>query len=205
MPRFAGQLAIVAILFTSLLLIVPPGLGESVGDILLHAAATVVVAVVVQSFRAPLKKPHSTTSRYLLLAGAGVAWGTASWLLMRAVMILVTYIWSQSAQQYFPIYSLDSIRLWIAIPVQLLVGVREELVFRGFLQPKLMAVSGSTLGAIAGTATLFAAAHLPLGIGIAGFALIGGVLFGGIRTVHNSVLPAGIAHGVYNCLVLILM
>jgi len=83
---------------------------------------------------------------------------------------------------------------------------QEELIFRGLLQTALArnrSAAAATsaragIGAVAGTAILFALVHLAVGPWTAAAALILGVLAGELRLRSGSVLPAVIVHILFN-------
>lgn len=84
----------------------------------------------------------------------------------------------------------------------------EELLFRGFLQPRLTALLGgrplAAIVAIASQATLFGLAHLTFGVRGAVTAAAIGVVFGAIYAVNGRNLwPLILAHGVTDTISLV--
>lgn len=84
--------------------------------------------------------------------------------------------------------------------------LQEELIFRGLLQTafarNLSAAAGTSIrasvGAVGGTALLFAVVHFAVGPWTAGAALALGVLAGELRQRSGSVIPAVIVHVIFN-------
>ncbi|HVR45498.1 MAG TPA: CPBP family intramembrane glutamic endopeptidase [Candidatus Binatia bacterium] len=84
--------------------------------------------------------------------------------------------------------------------------LQEELIFRGLLQTVLarnLSAAAETsvrasVGAVAGSALLFAIVHFAVGPWTAGAALALGVLAGELRQRSGSVIPAVIVHVVFN-------
>lgn len=86
-------------------------------------------------------------------------------------------------------------QLLVALGVTLLAPVGEEFLFRGYLLRVFRARYG-TLAALLVTSALFAAAHLNPASLVALFGL--GLVFGLLRIVSGSLLPALLAHGLQN-------
>lgn len=84
--------------------------------------------------------------------------------------------------------------LWIA--VSLAAGVCEELVYRGYLQPQLWAISGSLVLAIGLQAIIFAAGHAYQGWRPALITGVYGLAFGFLAASRKSIIPGAIAHTV---------
>ncbi len=91
-----------------------------------------------------------------------------------------------------------------------LVGATEELVYRGWLQGRLQpwgafaAVMAAAAAHAAYKSALFAWPPAPSavnGVIVAGWTFVGGVIFGGLRQVSGSVLPAVAAHAAFDLLV----
>jgi membrane protease YdiL (CAAX protease family) len=84
--------------------------------------------------------------------------------------------------------------------------LQEELIFRGLLQTVLarnLSAAAETsvragIGAVAGTALLFALVHFAVGPWTAAAALMLGVLAGELRQRSGSVIPAVIVHVMFN-------
>lgn len=80
----------------------------------------------------------------------------------------------------------------------LIAPVTEEIVYRGFLLPGLMASSLGVTGSIVLTATIFAAAHFP-GDPVYAFGLFtGGLILGFVRWLSRSTLLPMIMHASWN-------
>jgi len=183
-------------------LVLPPGIGSSPTELVLHLLALSAVWIVVNSL---LKGDHPGNSpdRVFRLIAFGTLWGGVVWIAI-SLSVAVLHAVNIAVLTGVPVYETAGTPLWILLPIQMSVGIREELVFRGFFQTRLQQISGSAAAAIAGAAVLFAAVHVPMGFITTGASLLGGILFGFIRHHHRHVLPAGIAHGIYNCLVLLM-
>ncbi len=83
--------------------------------------------------------------------------------------------------------------------VFLVVGVYEEVIFRGFLLTRLRRATGSISAAVILSALLFAAPHMPTqqAITVVPLFLIG-VLWGALTWWQRSLVPAIVAHVVFN-------
>lgn len=78
--------------------------------------------------------------------------------------------------------------------VACVVGVCEEIVYRGYLQRQLAAFTRSTaLGGIL-SAVLFGVAHLEQGAGVATRAAVYGLVLGAVAHRRRSLVPGMIAH-----------
>jgi uncharacterized protein len=101
-------------------------------------------------------------------------------------------------------YALGGIPLRLIVPISLLVGLAEEVLFRGFLLSRLRALMGGTTGPVLLSSALFGAAHFAQGpVGMADTAAIGLVL--AVLVVRTRTLwPAIAAHGIIDTLSLIL-
>ena len=76
-------------------------------------------------------------------------------------------------------------------------GIGEELVFRGALQPLLIAPLG-TIGAIVATAAVFGAIHTQRWWML--FAIVIGLAFGALTEYAQSIWPAVLAHALINAI-----
>ncbi|AFG38246.1 CPBP family intramembrane glutamic endopeptidase [Spirochaeta africana] len=212
MRRFGNELILATLLFVLVVLLLPPGLGEAPGDAALHLAALIFTAAGLQLIAHPAgpaaavipQVDADSIRRTARLGIYGILYAVPITLLIHAGMLIARAIWGSRLMAQLPAYEFPVSNWWIILPIQLMVGMREELVFRGFLQPRLQAVSGSTAGGIMAAAAIFGLAHLPIGIAVVPPAFVGGLLFGLIRQRHGSTFAAGIAHGVYNCSALLL-
>jgi membrane protease YdiL (CAAX protease family) len=82
--------------------------------------------------------------------------------------------------------------LWIAISIT--AGVCEEIVYRGYLQRQLWALSGNLPLAIAVQAVIFAAGHAYQGWRPALITGVYGLAFGFLAAWRKSIVPGAIAH-----------
>ena len=100
----------------------------------------------------------------------------------------------------------DPVYFWLSVVLVSLVigGLREELWRSSFLAglrslwPRAF---GSTGGGIAGAAVaalFFGAGHIPQGLLAAGMIAVVGFLLGVIMTLHRSVWPSVVAHGLFD-------
>jgi membrane protease YdiL (CAAX protease family) len=78
--------------------------------------------------------------------------------------------------------------------VALSVGFCEEVVYRGYLQKQLAALSGRVTLGLALQAALFGIAHLEQGFGAAGRVGLYGVGLGALALFRGSLVPGIIAH-----------
>ncbi|MDG9923673.1 MULTISPECIES: CPBP family intramembrane metalloprotease [unclassified Pseudomonas] len=89
-------------------------------------------------------------------------------------------------------------QLWLWLAVNLGVAVlAEELLFRAWLQPALVARLG-TFGGLIATALLFGAAHLPFSPVFALVALLAGLGYGLVFHYSGRLWPAVALHGAVN-------
>jgi membrane protease YdiL (CAAX protease family) len=82
---------------------------------------------------------------------------------------------------------------WTWVLVAVSAGVGEELVYRGYLQTRFTALTGSTGWAITLQAVLFAIAHANQGVPALRFVCYG-ALFGVVRHARQSIVPGAVAH-----------
>ena len=87
--------------------------------------------------------------------------------------------------------SMESV-LWIAVSIA--AGFCEELVYRGYLQRQLWAISGSLILAIGLQAIIFAAGHAYQGWRPALITGVYGLAFGFLAAWRKSIIPGAIAH-----------
>ncbi|MFW6362502.1 MAG: CPBP family intramembrane glutamic endopeptidase [Spirochaeta sp.] len=204
MQRFIRELSSIVLLFVIIMLVTPSGLGRNWNAVLLHAAALFCIAVLIARFTgfAALVMPGIRRTLQHICLGAG--YGVLVWIVIQAVIQAAVYLLGPQWMSDIPIYSTKDLRLAVVVPVQMMVGLREELVFRGYFQTRFTQLSGSRPNGIITAGAFFAAAHIPLGTAVVLLSFFGGLLFGWMRDTHRSVIPAGIAHGVYNCLSLLI-
>jgi membrane protease YdiL (CAAX protease family) len=136
-----------------------------------------------------------------LLGIPGVLGAWASLLLVYLVFSLVAPEWAEGLVK-------NRERIMEHVPrlqpvtlcgVFLVVGVYEEVIFRGFLLTRLRRATGSVAAAVLLSAFLFAAPHMPTqqAITVVPLFLIG-VLWGGLTWWQRSLVPAIVAHVVFN-------
>ena len=107
-----------------------------------------------------------------------------------------------------PPYDVSGFAPW-KIWLYFIVGasVQEEVIFRGLIQSMVedrwaasFRVCGISIsGAVAFTAALFGVAHLGVGVAVALGAVILGLVAGELRRRSDSLLPAIVAHALFNC------
>ncbi|HEV7668717.1 MAG TPA: CPBP family intramembrane glutamic endopeptidase [Thermoanaerobaculia bacterium] len=90
-----------------------------------------------------------------------------------------------------PLGALETL-LWVAVAIT--AGVCEEIVFRGYLQPQLWALSGKLPLAIVLQALVFGLAHLYQGWRPALVTVVYGLAFGALAAWRRSIVPGAIAH-----------
>ena len=81
---------------------------------------------------------------------------------------------------------------WIALSVT--AGICEETIFRGYLQPQLMALTNSATAGILLSAAIFGAAHAYQGFRMTILIAVYGAMFGLLAHWRGSVRPGMIAH-----------
>lgn len=130
---------------------------------------------------------------------AGRAAGdTFAALVVVGVIVAVESAWTSSvaarnaATDALLPHSSSEIAAWLF--VALVVGVSEEVVYRGYLQPQLAARAGSTIVGMAASAVLFGMAHLQQGPAAAARAGVYGLLLGLVAHRRRSLIPGMLAH-----------
>ena len=98
---------------------------------------------------------------------------------------------SANAGFLLPNGALESL-LWIGVSI--VAGVCEEMVYRGYLQPQLWALSGSLPLSIALQAIVFGMAHIYQGWRPAVITAVYGLAFGLLAAWRKSIVPGAIAH-----------
>lgn len=88
--------------------------------------------------------------------------------------------------------------LWIAVAMA--AGLAEEIVFRGYLQRQLWALTGSLPLALVGQSLVFGVAHLYQGWRPALVTVLYGLVFGLLAAWRRSILPGTIAHALVDLL-----
>ena len=84
--------------------------------------------------------------------------------------------------------------LWLGVAA--IAGISEEIVYRGYLQPQLRALSGNLALAIGLQAIIFAIGHLYQGWKPAIITGIYGMAFGILAAWRKSIIPGMIAHSI---------
>lgn len=82
--------------------------------------------------------------------------------------------------------------LWIAVSMS--AGFCEELVFRGYLQKQLTALTGSGIAAVVGQAIVFGIGHGYQGAKQVVLITVLGCLYGGLALWRKSIRPGVLAH-----------
>ncbi len=86
----------------------------------------------------------------------------------------------------------EDIVAWVF--VALVAGLSEEIVYRGYLQAQVHALTGSLTGAIGSQAIVFALAHLYQGWRSVLITFVYGLAFGILAACRKSIIPGAIAH-----------
>lgn len=95
---------------------------------------------------------------------------------------------------------LDSAGLSEIVLISLSAGFGEEILFRGALQP-MFALWLGPWGGVAATALLFGLAH-PMSYGYFAVATLCGVYLGAVTELSGNLIPAIVAHGLYDLVAL---
>jgi membrane protease YdiL (CAAX protease family) len=82
--------------------------------------------------------------------------------------------------------------LWVGVAIT--AGASEEIVYRGYLQPQLWALSGSLSLSITLQALIFGVAHVYQGWRPALITAVYGLVFGLLAAWRKSIVPGAIAH-----------
>ncbi len=138
----------------------------------------------------------------------GQAWSpqqAAGDLLYAALALGFSYAWFVGAERLFwsgesaanPLLptvpsGVAGILVWIGVSVS--AGICEEIVFRGYLQRQLAALSGSTSLAILGQAIAFGIAHGYEGMGAVIRIVVYGVAFGLLAQWRGNIRAGVLAH-----------
>jgi membrane protease YdiL (CAAX protease family) len=128
---------------------------------------------------------------------------------LAAVGILTGIIYSAAYKLSYN-YELFSFKFSHVIFIVFLIGVTEELVFRGFVQTRLKrygkatAISVASCGHAAYKLSLFLMpavfnAEGYLFLGLATF--LGGMVFGLLTEISDNVIPASLGHGIFDIMV----
>ncbi len=128
------------------------------------------------------------------------------------LMALATRLAYPVVSNRFPFIAADTARLYasfrgpssfIAIAALAPIILGEELVWRGVVQTSLVQRLGRA-GGVALAALAYGLAHVPFGSPVLVAVAIGcGLAWGGLRTVAKSLVPALVAHLVWDALVLL--
>lgn len=99
--------------------------------------------------------------------------------------------------------TLLGLALWGGISLS--AGICEEVVYRGYLQRQIMAMSNSKVVAILGQGILFGIVHRYQGMFAVGVITVMGILFGVLAAWRKSLRPGIIAHAWYDGVIGLLM
>lgn len=119
------------------------------------------------------------------------------WMVVVAYLVISGLIFGKNADSLnamkamSPRSALEMV-LWVALSVT--AGFCEELVFRGYLQRQILALTGMAPLAVIGQAIVFGAAHLYQGVKGAAVIAGYGALFGILAVSRNSLRPGMIQH-----------
>ena len=129
-----------------------------------------------------------------------------------AVMAVATYLIYPRLARRLPLVAPDVARLYVAFRVKSLVVawvaivpvvIGEELVWRGVVQRSLVERFGAW-GGVTLAAAVYAAVHLPLGSPLLVAVAFGcGLTWGALRATTGSLVPALVAHLLWDVLVLL--
>ena len=117
---------------------------------------------------------------------------------LRGCSAVLQYVLGQSLANtgfLLPNGPLESL-LWIGVAIT--AGVCEEIVYRGYLQPQLWALSGSLPLSIALQALIFGVAHVYQGWRPAVITAVYGLVFGLLAAWRKSIVPGAIAHSLFD-------
>ena len=88
--------------------------------------------------------------------------------------------------------------IWICVTA-LVVGFGEELLIRGYLLSRLLRIIGPVMSVIA-SSLVFAAWHIPTGVGAGVHTFIWGVVYGWTFVKIRRLYPLALAHAVNNAI-----
>ncbi|RME02998.1 MAG: CPBP family intramembrane metalloprotease [Planctomycetota bacterium] len=142
------------------------------------------------------------------LADVGLSWENISGQLRDFVLggvvllgsgALIFHLFFKSFHHYY-IFSLPrGSNLFYLLYVQVvLVAFPEEFLFRGYLQARLMELWGSPVGAVLGSAGIFAFCHLVFQGWMGGLVFFPALVFGWLRQRTGSIFPSTFLHGLAN-------
>ncbi len=115
-----------------------------------------------------------------------------AWLLWICITRIANLLFGHSADRIpFPATLLEGI---LAVVVSISAGVCEEIIFRGYLQRQLWALTRSTAIAILLQAMIFGVPHVYQGTRLAATVCLYGVLFGVLAHWRHSLRPGILAH-----------
>jgi uncharacterized protein len=92
----------------------------------------------------------------------------------------------------------DEILMWVALSIT--AGVCEEVLYRGYLQRQIMALTCSVPAGIVLSAVAFGAAHAYQGLQRASVIAVSALLFGVLAQKRGTVRPGMIAHGLQDAI-----
>jgi hypothetical protein len=107
----------------------------------------------------------------------------------------------------------DPVYFWLSVIVVSLVvgGLREELWRSSFLAglralwPRVFDSPGGGIGGAAVAAMFFGAGHFPQGVLAVGLVTVVGFLLGVIMSLHRSIWPSVVAHGLFDATTMIML
>ncbi len=134
--------------------------------------------------------------------GVGLPAGVMVWFVISGLVWLIV-LWAPEWQPAGFALPKEASRA-VAAGALFFTGIHEELFFRGFLQCRMAEWGLPPAAAIGASALLFGLAHAIYGPAAVLLAAAGGAGFGWLSYRQKNVLAAGIAHGTYNALVIVL-
>jgi membrane protease YdiL (CAAX protease family) len=172
--------------------------------ILVEGALGVVALVLGWIFSVPLREQFGADAREF---GRGALLGVVAtvpllamfWWLIRADWPAARRLRQQVEQLIGELFPQASI--WQLMAVAAVAGVGEELLFRGAIQP-LVARWSTPIAGLAVASVIFGVFHAVSPLYFA-LATLVGAYFGGIVLVGRDLVPAIVAHSLYDCIALV--
>lgn len=186
----------------------------------LHSAisrAALFPAIAWRTFVASVLVFWITKRRGLRLSSAGLAtkrlWlnvllGFASFVLIMIALVVLSLLITALFPKLNEEFQKNAEKILDAVPkasplgfaaITLAIGFYEELIFRGFLMPRLRRATGSWFLAVVLTTVIFALLHLQDQVPAALLAISGlSLVFSVITIWRHSIIPAVIAHALWN-------
>jgi len=113
---------------------------------------------------------------------------------LRGGSFVLLYLLGQSSANTAFLLPSNPLELFLWFGVSVAAGVCEEIVYRGYLQRQLWALSGNLPLAIALQSLIFGVAHLYQGWRPALITAVFGLAFGLLAAWRKSIIPGAIAH-----------